>query len=324
MSNIFSKLFSNNNENEVSEKQLESQLSIRDIEEAEKILARIKQKKAEHQSNKSSEQRRVDNSDSIINNRYIGVECTINSLPEIITANYHRFDLNNIKQELQNTPKEKHLVLSFQDDGSHKIDYEDYSAKFASPDSIHIHEHNGKLSFDMINGGNVKFPQGTIIGIDYNGTMHAYPQGFPNEKELTHTYNNQEQKLVKDRNYGCNIEKLPILNLAGREIIALQKYKELISGLSSGERLDIGRAPQTEKAIKTSDNPYISECHVSIQKISETIFITDQSKNGTCIFEEINNNDATATKKRIQNKAEREDEHYNAHMFSIFKNHTLD
>ena len=39
LSNIFSKLFSNNNENEISEKQLESQFSIKDIEEAEKILA---------------------------------------------------------------------------------------------------------------------------------------------------------------------------------------------------------------------------------------------------------------------------------------------
>ena len=80
----------------------------------------------------------------------------------------------------------------------------------------------------------------------------------------------------------------------------------------------------TEKAIKTSDNPYISECHVSIQKINETIFITDKSPNGTCIFEEINNNDAAATKTRIQNKAERETEHYKAHIDSLFRNHTLD
>lgn len=89
-----------------------------------------------------------------------------------------------------------------------------------------------------------------------------------------------------------NFPKLALAPNCGKEsfILDLNKpeYKKILENLKAGERLEIGRQPQSEKGITIpSECTYVSRRHCSIEKNDDGSFVLrdDSSSNGTGIVQ---------------------------------------
>jgi len=97
-----------------------------------------------------------------------------------------------------------------------------------------------------------------------------------------------EQKAEKGKDYVLDMENLPELKL-GAYSLDLKEHKDMLSHLAVGEKVEIGRLPETEKNIQIPEDAlnaqYVSRKHATIEMGEDgQLHLADTSTNGTTIL----------------------------------------
>ncbi|MBQ7304208.1 MAG: FHA domain-containing protein [Alphaproteobacteria bacterium] len=274
-----------------------------DIKKLEALLEEAKRKLAERQkkedkekyeqymreAEQAREQRKNDyfraNSEPLPTN-HLTVKATTDDLPVVTTSDYHRFDFNNIKKEIENMPPDSNIInLLFTKDGVRKTYGNDNHCQLP-PSGEHLIVRVGKnkeISFSLP-GGKVEFANGSKV------VQHSWGLSVESNKESAFSQKErpQEERMEKNKLVQIDKDNLPLLNLAGVEKLDLKTYKDKIAALGSGQQLMVGRSEGSD--IRTSGNMRISRHHCTITNINGKFYLSDISTNGTSIVERPNQN----------------------------------
>ena len=282
------------------EKRLEEEAELKRIEEE-------RRKKQEKERQKRKENYLSSHSNDVRTDR-MSVSAKLDNLPVITTSEYCECDLKDLKEKLEKMPDDKKMVLAFTANGMH-IDFENASnCEFLNPSIIKIHKRGNEISFEM-QGGEVEFADNTHVADNSIGGLDVCSASYFAEKQnnnkkaidrngaimgrLKERFIGQSEKGVsadvqmnRGALYPLDMESMPELLLRGYLSVKLDRYKEDIASLKSGEKLTFGRKGgepvKGEKCVSVfGASDKVSRKHVSVVNVDGKLFLQDMSLNGT-------------------------------------------
>jgi hypothetical protein len=185
----------------------------------------------------------------------VAEDLDLDNLPIIISNEYVTCDLNKIKTQLQNLPKDHILYAHFDTNG--KIKTSTY--RTAEHTEIFDERFNRTgFTFSRLTGA---------LRIRTYGKAKLIPM------ELT--------KLTKGEPYDIDLNNLPEVTIGLKDHkIKLDNYKNEIGQLKPGEHLSFGRDPGKD-GIEISSADDVSRSHFDIKNENGKLVLVDNSTNGT-------------------------------------------